>query len=91
MRDKLLSTGGVTSCTETQVIAAMDAELERLFDARVGAFASGVITITDQKAADLESLKVLGTVRCLVQMRPTVGLCKRTMRNNISAEGRVII
>ena len=29
-----------TAVTETQVVAALDAELERLFDARVGAAAS---------------------------------------------------
>ena len=36
LRDKLLSTNGVTNTavTETQIVAALDAELERLFDAR---------------------------------------------------------
>ena len=51
LRDKLISTSGVTdtAVTETQVIAALDAELERLFDARVGAASSsGALAITDQ-------------------------------------------
>ena len=40
LRDKLISTAGVdsTSVTQTQVVTALDAELERLFDARVGCF-----------------------------------------------------
>ena len=39
LRDKLISTVGVdsSSVSQTQVIAALDSELERLFDARVGA------------------------------------------------------
>ena len=41
--------------TETQIVAALDAELERLFDARVGAAsASGAITITDQEGRRLK-------------------------------------
>ena len=52
LRDKLISTTGVTdtAVTQTQVVAALDAELERLFDARVGASATSAdkIQIEDQ-------------------------------------------
>ena len=52
LRDKLISTSGVTdtAVTQTQVVAALDAELERLFDARVGASATSAdkIQIEDQ-------------------------------------------
>ena len=47
-----MSTSGVTdtAVTETQIITALDAELERLFDARVGAASSsGALAITDQE------------------------------------------
>ena len=42
LRDKLISTAGVdqSSVRQTQVVTALDAELERLFDARVGASAT---------------------------------------------------
>ena len=52
LRDKLVSTNGVTdtAVTETQILTALDAELERLFDARVGAASSsGALAITDQE------------------------------------------
>ena len=47
LRDKLLSTSGVTdtAVTETQIVAALDAELERLFDARIGAGTSGSLQL----------------------------------------------
>ena len=57
LRDKLLSTTGVTNTavTETQIIAALDAELERLFDARIGAVSSsGSFRITDQEGRRLK-------------------------------------
>ena len=57
MRDKLLSTSTVTktAVTETQIVAALDSELERLFDARIGAgTSSGAFTITDQQGRRLK-------------------------------------
>ena len=57
LRDKLLSTSAVTktAVTETQIVAALDAELERLFDARIGAgTSSGAFTITDQEGRRLK-------------------------------------
>ena len=54
LSDKLVVHLGVTdtAVTETQIIAALDAELERLFDARVGAAsASGALAITDQEGS----------------------------------------
>jgi flagellin len=52
LRDKLISTAGLdsSSVSQTQIVTALDSELERLFDARVGAAASSAdkIQITDQ-------------------------------------------
>ncbi|MDA9719134.1 flagellin [Betaproteobacteria bacterium] len=91
LRDKLLSTNGVTSSavTETQVIAAMDAELERLFDARVGAAsASGAITVTDQEGRRLKITQGAGDGALFGTDEANGGglLARETMRNNISAE-----
>ena len=55
LRDKLLSTNGVTNTavTETQIVAALDAELERLFDARIGAAtSSGSFQLQTKRDAD---------------------------------------
>ena len=52
LRDRIVSTSGVdsTSVSQTQVVSALDSELERLFDARVGASATAAdkIQIEDQ-------------------------------------------
>ena len=91
LRDKLLSTTGVTNTavTETQVVAAMDAELERLFDARVGAAtASGAITITDQEGRRLKVTQGAGDGALFGTDEANGGglLARETMRNNLSAE-----
>ena len=53
-----MSTIGVdagSAVTETEIIAALDAELERLFDARLGAATSaGSFQITDQEGRRLK-------------------------------------
>ena len=43
-----------TAVTETQIVAALDAELERLFDARVGAASSdaGLLQLQIKKVVD---------------------------------------
>ena len=87
LRDKLVSTGGVTTSavTETQILAALDAELERLFDARVGAAsASGAITITDQEGRRLKLRKVRnGTMFGTDETNNGGLLARETMRNNL--------
>ena len=75
--------------TETQIVAAMDAELERLFDARVGAAtASGVITITDQEGRRLKVTQGAGDGALFGTDEANGGglLARETMRNNIRFE-----
>ena len=91
MRDKLLSTNGVTNTavTETQIVAALDAELERLFDARIGAgTSSGAFTITDQEGRRLKVSQGAGDGSMFGTDEANSGglLARETMRNNISAE-----
>ena len=91
LRDKLLSTNGVTSTavTETQLVAALDAELERLFDARVGAAtAGGAMTVTDQEGRRLKVTQGAGDGFLFGTDEANNGglLARETMRNNISAE-----
>jgi flagellin len=91
LRDKLLSTNGVTSTavTETQLVAALDAELERLFDSRVGAAsAGGAMTITDQEGRRLKVTQGAGDGFLFGTDEANNGglLARETMRNNISAE-----
>ena len=58
LRDKLISTSGLdaSSVRQTQIISALDSELERLFDARVGASATSAdkIQIEDQNGRRLK-------------------------------------
>ena len=89
LRDKLLSTNGVTSTavTETQLVAALDAELERLFDARVGAAtAGGAMTITDQEGRRLKVTQGAGDGFLFGTDEANNGglLARETMRNNLS-------
>ena len=91
LRDKLVSTGGVTdtAVTETQIIAALDAELERLFDARVGAAsATGALAITDQEGRRLKVTQGAGDGTMFGTDEANNGglLARETMRNNLNAE-----
>ena len=90
LRDKLLSTSGVdsTSVTQTQVVTALDAELERLFDARVGASATdaGLLKIEDQEGRRLKVTQGAGDGTMFGTDETNNGglLARETMRNNIS-------
>ena len=92
LRDKLLSTGGVdaTSVRQTSVVAALDAELERLFDARVGASATDAdkIQIEDQEGRRIKLTQGAGDGTMFGTDETNNGglLARETMRNNISAE-----
>ena len=91
LRDKLVSTSGVTetAVTETQIITALDAELERLFDSRVGAASSsGALAITDQEGRRLKITQGAGDGTMFGTDETNNGglLARETMRNNISAE-----
>ena len=91
LRDKLLSTNGVTNTavTETQIVAALDAELERLFDARIGAgTSSGAFTVTDQEGRRLKITQGAGDGSMFGTDEANSGglLARETMRNNLTAE-----
>ncbi len=92
LRDKILSTAGVdsTSVTQTQVVTALDAELERLFDARVGASATGadLIQIQDQEGRRIKVTQGAGDGTMFGTDETNNGglLARETMRNNLSAE-----
>ena len=91
LRDKLVSTSGVTetAVTETQIITALDAELERLFDSRVGAASSsGALAITDQEGRRLKITQGAGDGTMFGTDETNNGgiLARETMRNNITAE-----
>ena len=95
MRDKLLSTSGVTktAVTETQIVAALDAELERLFDARIGAgTSSGAFTITDQEGRRLKVSQGAGDGSMFGTDEANSGglLARETMRNNLNFAWKVI-
>ena len=90
LRDKLLSTNGVTNTavTETQIVAALDAELERLFDARVGAAtSSGAITVTDQEGRRIKITQGAGDGAMFGTDEANNGglLARETMRNNLNS------
>ena len=87
-----MSTAGVdsSSVSQTQVVTALDAELERLFDARVGAAASSAdkIQITDQNGR--RRIKVTqgagdGTMFGTDATNNGGLLATETVRNNLSA------
>ncbi|MDA9690088.1 flagellin [Betaproteobacteria bacterium] len=91
LRDKLLSTNGVTNTavTETQIVAALDSELERLFDARIGAgTSSGAFTVTDQEGRRLKITQGAGDGAMFGTDEANSGglLARETMRNNLTAE-----
>ena len=87
-----MSTSGVTNTavTETQIVAALDAELERLFDARIGAASNKLvlIAITDQEGRRLKVTQGAGDGSMFGTDEANSGglLARETMRNNISAE-----
>ena len=75
--------------TETQIVAALDAELERLFDARIGAgTSSGSYTITDQEGRRLKVSQGAGDGSLFGTDEANSGglLARETMRNNLTAE-----
>ena len=74
-----------TAVTETQIVAALDSELERLFDARIGAGTSSGVTVTDQEGRRLKITQ--GAVMVLFGTdEANSGLTRETMRNNLTAE-----
>jgi flagellin len=90
LRSKLVSTSGVdsTSVTQTNIIAALDSELERLFDARVGAANSAdKLTITDQAGRRVKVTQGAGDGTMFGTDATNNGglLAIETTRNNISA------
>ncbi len=93
LRDKLVSTSGVNeaSVNQTQIIAAMTSELERLFDARIQASAAatgGGIIVEDQEGRRLKLTQGAGDGSLFGTDEATTGglLARETARNNISAE-----
>ena len=91
LRDKLLSTGGVTNMLlrQTQIVAALDAELERLFDARIGAGTSSDKPSQLQTRKGEEKLpKGAGDGSMFGTDEANSGglLARETMRNNLTAE-----
>ena len=86
-----MSTAGVdsSSVSQTQVVTALDAELERLFDARVGAAASSAdkIQITDQNGRRIKVTQGAGDGTMFGTDATNNGglLATETVRNNLSA------
>lgn len=91
LRSKLVSTSGVdsTSVTQTQVVAALDAELERLFDARVGASATTAdkIQVEDQSGRRIKVTQGAGDGTMFGTDATNNGglLAIETTRNNLTA------
>ena len=81
--------------TEMQIIAAMDAELERLFDARIGAAsASGALQLLTRKGRRLKVSQGAGDGSLFGTDEANSGglLARETMRNNMTAlNGKAII
>ena len=76
--------------TETQIVSALDAELERLFDARIGAgTSSGSFVITDQEGRRLKVSQGAGDGSLFGTDEANSGglLARETMRNNNSGMG----
>ena len=90
LRNRLVSTGGVdsTSVTQTEIITALDDELERLFDARVGAAnTSDKLTITDQSGRRIKVTQGAGDGTMFGTDATNNGglLAIETTRNNLTA------
>jgi flagellin len=86
----LVSTGGVdsSSVTQTEIITALDSELERLFDARVGAANdTDKLTITDQAGRRIKVTQGAGDGTMFGTDATNNGglLAIETTRNNITA------
>ena len=90
LRDKLISTSGVdsSSVSQTQIITALDSELERLFDARVGASASSTdkILIEDQSGRRIKVTQGAGDGTLFGTDAVNNGglLANETIRNNLT-------
>ena len=94
LRDKLISTAGVDSSSirQTQLITALDDELERLFDARVGAAAGTAagevdkIKITDQSGRRIKVTQGAGDGTLFGTDAVNSGglLANETTRNNLT-------
>ena len=92
LKDRLLSNAAVTNSAVTvaQVITAMDNELERLFDSRVGASANlaGGLNIEDQEGRRIKLSQGAGdgTLFGTDSLNNGGVLARETTRNNITAE-----
>ena len=90
LRDKLVSTVGVdsTSVSQTQIVAALDSELERLFDARVGAAATSAdkVQIQDQSGRRVKVTQGAGDGTLFGTDAVNNGglLAQETIRNNLN-------
>ena len=75
--------------TETQIVTALDAELERLFDARVGAASSSeLLQLQIKRVVDLKVTQGAGDGSMFGTDETNNGgiLARETMRNNLTAE-----
>lgn len=92
LKDRLLSNAAITgsAVTVAQVITAMDSELERLFDSRVGASANlaGTLNIEDQEGRRIKVTQGAGDGTLFGTDATNNGgiLARETTRNNITAE-----
>ena len=94
LRDKLVSTAGVdsSSVSQSQLITALDSELERLFDARVGAAAGTAtgevdrIKVTDQSGRRIKVTQGAGDGTLFGTDAVNSGglLANQTSRNNLT-------
>ncbi len=92
LKDRLLSNAAVTNSAVTvaQVITAMDNELERLFDSRVGASANlaGTLNVEDQEGRRIKITQGAGDGTLFGTDATNNGgiLARETTRNNITAK-----
>ena len=92
LKDRLFSNAAVTNSAVTvaQVITAMDNELERLFDSRVGASANlaGTLNIEDQEGRRIKVSQGAGDGSLFGTDAANNGgiLARETTRNNLTAE-----
>jgi flagellin len=92
LKDRILSNPAITNSAVTvaQVVTAMDNELERLFDGRVGASANlaGTLNIEDQEGRRLKVTQGAGDGTLFGTDATNNGgiLVRETTRNNITAE-----